>query len=133
MYKYLKKVLIEDRVRLISVVKSGRTRGNGHNLKHRRFHLNMRKRFITVKVTEHRHRLPRDIVESPCLEILKSHLDTVLGDWLQVALIDQGGQTRQSADVPSNLEYYMILMFVSIHRQIFSSNMKLTVKSSYVI
>ena len=93
----------------------------------------MRKRFITVKVTEHRHRLPRDIVESPCLEILKSHLDTVLGDWLQVALIDQGGQTRQSADVPSNLEYYMILMFVSIHRQIFSSNMKLTVKSSYVI
>ncbi|KFV83020.1 hypothetical protein N308_15266, partial [Struthio camelus australis] len=55
---------------------------NGHKLKHRKFHLNMRKNFFTVRVTEHRNRLPREVVESPCLEMFKSRLDTILGNVL---------------------------------------------------
>ncbi|KFQ06178.1 hypothetical protein N329_09713, partial [Haliaeetus albicilla] len=48
-------------------------------LKHMRFPLNIRKHFFTVRMTEPWHRLPREVVESPSLEIFKSHLVTALG------------------------------------------------------
>ena len=38
----------------------------------------MRKNFFTVGVTEHWNRLPKEVVESPSLEILKICLDTLL-------------------------------------------------------
>ncbi|KAK4824554.1 LOW QUALITY PROTEIN: hypothetical protein QYF61_016158 [Mycteria americana] len=89
-YKYLKGESKEDRAKLLSVVPSNRTRGNKHKLKHklkhRRVPLNIRKYFFTVRATG--HRFPREIVESLTLEIIKSHLDMVLGNWVQV--VDQG-------------------------------------------
>jgi len=33
--------------------------------------------------------LARDVVAASSLEIFKSHLDTVLGNWLLVALLEQ--------------------------------------------
>ncbi|KAK4816119.1 hypothetical protein QYF61_011355 [Mycteria americana] len=83
-HKYLKGGCKEDGA------KFDRTRGNGHTLKHRQLPPNIRKHFFTVRVTEHWHRLPRDVMESPSLEILKSHLDAVLGNRLWVALLEQG-------------------------------------------
>ncbi|KFV83206.1 hypothetical protein N308_12900, partial [Struthio camelus australis] len=54
---------------------------NGQKLNHRQFHLNLRKNF-TARVTEHWKRLPREVGESPSLEIFKSRLDVILGNML---------------------------------------------------
>ncbi|KFV81887.1 hypothetical protein N308_05096, partial [Struthio camelus australis] len=55
---------------------------NGPKLKHRKFHLNVRKNFFPVRVTKHWTRLPREVVESPSLEIFKTRLDAILGNVL---------------------------------------------------
>jgi len=59
-------------------VPTDRTRGIGHKLKCRRFPLNIGKHLLTVRVTE--HRLPREVVESPSLEVFKKHLGMALGN-----------------------------------------------------
>jgi len=51
------------------------------------------KNFFTLRVMEHWNRLPREAVESPSLEIFKTHLDKVLCSLLWVTLVWQGGWT----------------------------------------
>jgi len=101
-YKYLKGGCQEDGVKLFPVVPSDRTRGDGHKLKHRKFYLNLRKNLFTLRVTEHWNRLPREVMESPSVEIFKTCLDEVLCSLLLVNLLWQEGWTRQCPDVPSN-------------------------------
>ena len=108
-YKYLKGGCKEDGARLFPVVSSDRTRGSRHQLKDRRFHLNIKKHFFTVRVTGHWHKLRKKVVESLSLEILKKCLSMVLGNWLQVALLEQGVWTRWPPEVPSNLNHSVIL------------------------
>lgn len=58
------------------MVSDGRMRSNSHKVKHKMFHLNVRKNFFMLRATEHWKRLPMEVVES--LEIFKSYLDTIL-------------------------------------------------------
>jgi len=55
-----------------------------HKLKLRKFCLNMRKNFFTLRVTEHWNRLPGGVVESPSVETFKTRLDKVLCSLLWV-------------------------------------------------
>ena len=73
----LTNILRVDVKQIISMVPSNRTRGNGHKFKHRKFYLNMRKNF-TVRMTEHRNKLPREAEESLSLEIFKTLSDAFL-------------------------------------------------------
>ncbi|KAJ7401995.1 hypothetical protein BTVI_90427 [Pitangus sulphuratus] len=75
--KYLKGGSQEDGSRPFLMVPSKRTRGNGQQLRHRKFHLSMGQNFFTAWATEHWNRLPREAVESPSLGIFKNYLDGI--------------------------------------------------------
>jgi len=84
---------LDDGAKPFSVVPSDRTRGSEHKLKQRKFQLKMRKHVFSLRVKEHWDRLPREIVESPFLEIFKTHMDLVPCSLLQVTLLWQAGCT----------------------------------------
>jgi len=58
-----------------------------------RFRLDIRKKFFTMRVVKHWHRLPREAVAAPSLEVFKARLDGALSNlgWWKVSLLMAGG------------------------------------------
>ncbi|KFM05168.1 hypothetical protein AS27_06821, partial [Aptenodytes forsteri] len=79
-YQYLKGTYKKDGDKLFSRACCDRTRGNGFKLKGCRLRLDRRKKFFMLRVVKHWHRLPREVVDAPCLETLKVRLDGALSN-----------------------------------------------------
>ncbi|KFQ81142.1 hypothetical protein N335_03186, partial [Phaethon lepturus] len=79
-FQYLKGAYKKDGDILFIRACSGRRRRNGFKLKEGRFRLDRRKKFFTIRVVRHWHRLPREVVDAPSLATFKVRLDGALSN-----------------------------------------------------
>jgi len=79
-FQYLKGTYKKAGEELLTKAWSNRTRGNGFKLKEGRFRLDIRRKFFTMRVVRHWNRLPREVVDVPCLEVFEARLDGALSN-----------------------------------------------------
>ena len=91
-FQYLEGAYRRDGEALFTRVCSDRTRRNGCKLKEGRFRLDIRKKFFTIRVVKHWHRLPREAVAAPFVAVFKARLDGALSNlvWWKMSLLMVG-------------------------------------------
>ena len=79
---------------MLSLVTSNRMIGNGLNLYQQRLRLGIKKSFFSERVLMQWHRLPREVMQSPSLEVFKNHGDRALKGmvgmywWLDLVILE---------------------------------------------
>ena len=71
-FQYLKRAYKRVGEGLFTKACGHKTKGNGFKLKERRFRLDVRKKFFTMRVVRHWYRLPREVVDAHSLELFKA-------------------------------------------------------------
>ncbi|KFQ83823.1 hypothetical protein N337_12715, partial [Phoenicopterus ruber ruber] len=79
-FQYLKGAYKKVGQGLFTRACSDQTRSNGFKLKEDTFRLDIRKKFLTMRMVRHWHRLPREVVDAPSLEVFKARLDWTLSN-----------------------------------------------------
>ncbi|KFQ26871.1 hypothetical protein N332_14871, partial [Mesitornis unicolor] len=79
-FQFLKVSYRKLREGLFTRAGSNKMRWNSFKLEEGRFILDIRKILITLRVVMHWHRLPREVVDVPSLEVFKARLDEALGN-----------------------------------------------------
>ena len=77
-FQYLKGAYRKAGEGLLGRACGDRARCNGFKLKEGRFRLDIRKKLFTMRVLRPWHRLPREAVDAPSLEVFKAKLDGAL-------------------------------------------------------
>jgi len=80
LYNYVKGRCSEAGVGLFSQLTSNSMKDNGRTLRQGSLRLDIRKNFCTERVVRHWNRLPREVVDSPSLEMVKKNVDVALQD-----------------------------------------------------
>ena len=80
-FKYLRGAYSKSRVGLFSLVTGDRTRRNGLKLC-QGIRLNIRKSFFIERAVKRCNRVPREVVESPFLNVFQNYLNVVLRDMI---------------------------------------------------